>query len=74
MDWTDFMLARHLLAEERVGVPHRVQQRAERDDVAETKAALRKLGPPVVLKPREPAAATPAVIPPKTIGDLDVVA
>jgi hypothetical protein len=56
MDWIEFMSARHLAAEERVGVPHRAVQRAEKAEIEQTKAALRKKGPPVVLQPREQVA------------------
>lgn len=62
MDWIDFMLARHLLAEERVGVPQRAHQRAEMAEVEKTKAALRKHGPPVVLQPREVVQSPPEPI------------
>lgn len=51
MDWQAFMSARHLLAEERVGVPKRQRNRAEQAAVEDTKAWLRKL-PPVPLAPR----------------------
>ena len=59
MDWIEFMSARHLAAEERVGVPHRAVQRAEKAEIEQTKAALRKKGPPVVLQPREPVQPPP---------------
>lgn len=53
MTWEDFASARQLLAEERVGVPKRARDYAEKAQAEATKAALRKQGPPVVLKPRE---------------------
>lgn len=53
MDWVQFMSARQLMAEERIGTSQRVADANEQAEVEATKAALRKAGPPVVLKPRE---------------------
>jgi hypothetical protein len=42
MTWVDFQSARQQLAEEVVGVPERIRQRADLAKVEQTKAAIRK--------------------------------
>ena len=54
MTWPQYVAARHLLAEEHVGIAYRARQREEQVAVDETKAAMRAAGMQgVVLKPRE---------------------
>ena len=56
MDWVEFMSARQLMSEERLGVTQRAAARAEAERIEATKAAIRRdMGEPVVLKPREVA-------------------
>lgn len=55
MDWVEFMSARQLMSEERLGTAHRAVAQAEQETVEATKAAMRKAGlQPVVLMPRVP--------------------
>lgn len=56
MDWVEFMSARQLMSEERLGTAHRAVAQADQETVDATKAAMRKAGlQPVVLMPRVPA-------------------
>lgn len=53
MTFEDYAGARHLLAEEQVGVSRRAHQRAVKQQIDQTKAAMRKHGvEPVKLMPR----------------------